>query len=164
MVLPQTSGVARAEKLMRQALGHAAHTLAGDVPVAALVFGPGDELLAAATNRREADGDPTAHAEVLAIRKAAALGRDGWRLSDCTLVVTLEPCCMCAGAIMGARVKEIIFGAFEPRTGACGSVWDLLRDPGTLHHPEVRGGVLAAECEELLKKFFLGLRRPESQL
>ncbi|KAA8719743.1 nucleoside deaminase [Corynebacterium spheniscorum] len=158
MVLPPTIGVARAEKLMRQAIAHAAHTPVEDVPVAALVFGPGDELLAAATNRREADGDPTAHAEILAIQQAAALGRDGWRLSDCTLVVTLEPCCMCAGAIMGARVKEIIFGAFEPRTGACGSVWDLLRDPGTLHHPEVRGGVLAAECEELLTEFFLNLR------
>lgn len=158
MVLPQSAGVARAENLMREALAYASHTPAGDVPVAALVFGPGDELLAAATNRREADGDPTAHAEVLAIQQAAALGLDGWRLNDCTLVVTLEPCCMCAGAIMGARVKEVIFGAFEPRTGACGSVWDLLRDPGTLHHPEVRGGVLAAQCQHLLTQFFLDLR------
>ena len=143
---------------MRRALEVAAATPRGDVPVGAIVLGPDGAELAAATNRREADGDPTAHAEVLAIRQAARHGLDGWRLSQCTLVVTLEPCAMCAGAIVGARVGRLIFGAFEPKTGACGSTVDVVRDSSVLHALEVRGGVLEGECAELLGRFFRGLR------
>lgn len=143
---------------MREALELARTTPEGDVPVAAIVYGPGGEVLARATNRREADGDPLAHAEVLALRSAAALSGDGWRLEDCTLVVTLEPCTMCAGAAVGARIGTIVFGAWEPKTGACGSLWDVVRDPRLVYRPGVRGGVLAEECGEMLVSFF-GQRR-----
>lgn len=131
----------------------------GDVPVGAVVFGPDGRELAAATNRREADADPTAHAEILALRAAAAVHGDSWRLTGCTLVVTLEPCAMCAGALVGARTGAVVFGAWEPRTGACGSVFDVARE-SPLHRVEVRGGVLDDECGRLLRTFF-SLRRSD---
>lgn len=155
--LPQVAGDARAEALMRRALEIAAETPAGDVPVGAVILGPDGRELGRGVNRREADNDPTAHAEILAIREAVQELGDAWRLENCTLVVTLEPCAMCAGALVGARIGSIIFGAYEPRTGACGSVWDVPRE-SPLHWAEVRGGVLAGECEELLRQFFARLR------
>ncbi|MDN6476730.1 MAG: nucleoside deaminase [Corynebacterium variabile] len=142
---------------MARALEVAASTPDGDVPVGAVVYAPGGTELAAATNRREADADPTAHAEVLALRAAAAAHGDAWRLTDCTLVVTLEPCAMCAGAMVGARVRTVVFGAWEPRTGACGSVFDVARE-SPLHAVEVRGGVLLDECEDLVREFFSSRR------
>ncbi|WP_425453882.1 nucleoside deaminase [Corynebacterium alimapuense] len=157
-VLPQARGLTRATLLMRRALDVAATTPPGDIPVGAVIFGPDGDELAWGTNRREADGDPTAHAEVVAIRAAVQVYGDAWRLSDCTLVVTLEPCTMCAGAIMGARIGELIFGAYEPKTGACGSLIDAVRAPGQLHRLAVRGGVLEQECAGLLGEFFSDLR------
>lgn len=151
--LPATLRDNRDDALMRRALAVAATTPDGDVPVGAVVVDPEGRELAAATNRREADADPTAHAEVLALRAAAAAHGDAWRLQDCTLVVTLEPCAMCAGAAVGARVGRILFGAHEPRTGACGSVVDVARD-SPLHTVAVRGGVRTTDCEELLSGFF----------
>ncbi|MGV0870110.1 nucleoside deaminase [Corynebacterium kalidii] len=138
---------------MRRALTVARSTPQVDVPVGAVVLGPDGRELACATNRRESDADPTAHAEVLALRAAARAHGDAWRLEDCTLVVTLEPCAMCAGAAVGARVGRILFGAREPRTGACGSVVDVARE-SPLHTVAVRGGVLSHECEGLLSDFF----------
>ncbi|MCJ7858856.1 nucleoside deaminase [Corynebacterium kalidii] len=138
---------------MRRALTVARSTPQVDVPVGAVVLGPDGRELACATNRRESDADPTAHAEVLALRAAARAHGDAWRLEDCTLVVTLEPCAMCAGAAVGARVGRILFGAREPRTGACGSVVDVARE-SPLHTVAVRGGVLSHECEVLLSDFF----------
>ncbi|HHU67838.1 nucleoside deaminase [Corynebacterium sp.] len=158
MTLPREEGLVRAERLMRRALEVARTTPPGDVPVGAVVFGPDGTELAAATNRREADADPTAHAEVLAIREAVVKHGDAWRLEGCTLVVTLEPCTMCVGALLGARVGELIFGAWEPKTGACGSLLDAVRAPGQLHRPQVRAGVLEGECAELLSGFFESLR------
>lgn len=143
---------------MRRALEVARTTPPGDVPVGAVIYGPDGTELASATNRREADADPTAHAEVLAIREAVRRHGDAWRLEGCTLVVTLEPCTMCAGALLGARVGELIFGAWEPKTGACGSLLDAVRAPGQLHRPQVRAGVLEEECAELLSGFFESLR------
>ncbi|WP_047260469.1 nucleoside deaminase [Corynebacterium uterequi] len=143
---------------MRRALAVARTTPVGDIPVGAVIFAPDGSELATGTNRREADGDPTAHAEVVAIRRAAQTYGDGWRLTGCELVVTLEPCVMCAGAAVGARVDSIVFGAWEPRTGACGSLVDAVRAPGAMHVPEVRGGVLGAETAELLSEFFETLR------
>ncbi|HJD79812.1 MAG TPA: nucleoside deaminase [Corynebacterium pollutisoli] len=143
---------------MRRALEVARTTPLGDVPVGAVLYGPDGRELAVATNRREADGDPTAHAEVLAIRRGVDKHGDAWRLTGCTLVVTLEPCTMCAGALLGARVGELIFGAWEPKTGACGSLIDAVRAPGQLHRPQVRGGVLEGECAALLEGFFESLR------
>lgn len=125
----------------------------GDVPVGAVVLSPDGDLLGAGTNRREADGDPTAHAEVLALR-AAASARGGWRLDGCSLVVTLEPCAMCAGAAVLARVQRIVLGAWDPKAGAAGSVWDLVRDRRVNHRVEVVGGVREAECGQLLTDFF----------
>lgn len=146
------------EALIRRALAVAARTPAEDVPVGALVLGPDGRELAAATNRRESDGDPFAHAEVLALREAARVLGDGWRLEDCTLVVTLEPCTMCAGAAVASRIGHIVFGAWEPRTGACGSLWDVVRDRRLVHRPEVRGGILEAECAAILEEFFRAKR------
>jgi tRNA(adenine34) deaminase len=124
-----------------------------DVPVGAILLGPDGTELAAAGNERELTGDPTGHAEVLAIRRAAArLG--SWRLADCTLVVTLEPCTMCAGALVLARISTLVFGAWEPRTGAVGSLWDVVRDTRLNHRPEVYAGVLETECATLLRDFF----------
>lgn len=142
---------------MREAIALAKTTPPGDVPVAALVYSPGGDIIGRGVNRRETDGDPTAHAELVALRQAArTLG--GWRLDGCEIVVTLEPCTMCAGAILGARCRSLVFGAFEPNTGAVGSLFDALRDPHHLHTVEVRGGVLQAEASQLLSDFFTQLR------
>ena len=142
---------------MRVALETATQTPAGDVPVGAVVFDGAGVVVGRGVNRREANCDPTAHAEVEAIRDAArTLGT--WRLDGCELVVTLEPCTMCAGAILGARVSSLVFGAWEPKTGAVGSVLDAIRDPRHLHTPEVRAGVLEAEAAKILAEFFEGLR------
>ncbi|WP_151641554.1 nucleoside deaminase [Corynebacterium sp. 11A] len=157
-VLPEPQYLKQARALMRRALEVAADTPVGDVPVGAVIVDPRGREVARATNRREADADPTAHAEVLAIRAAVQQLGDGWRLEDCTLVVTLEPCAMCAGAAIGARVGRIIFGAYEPKTGACGSVYDIPLDPLTVHHPELIGGILREECERLMQGFFRNLR------
>jgi tRNA(adenine34) deaminase len=128
----------------------------GDVPIGAAIFRDG-ELLAAAGNERELRRDPTAHAEILAIRAAAeALG--GWRLPGTTLYVTLEPCAMCAGAIVLARVPTVVLGAPDPKAGAAGSVLDVLAEPALNHHPELRTGVLEAECAALLREFFAARR------
>jgi tRNA(adenine34) deaminase len=128
----------------------------GDVPIGA-VIARGEELLGAAGNERELRADPTAHAEVLAIRAAAeALG--GWRLPGTTLYVTLEPCAMCAGAIVLARIPNVVFGAPDPKAGAAGSVLDVLAEPALNHRPEVSGGVLEAECAALLRGFFAARR------
>lgn len=157
-VLPEQSALTRARARMEHALAAARDTPAGDIPVGAVVFGPSGTPIAAATNRRQADNDPTAHAEVLALRAAAEkLGR--WRLEDCELVVTLEPCVMCAGAAVAARVGSIVFGAWEPKTGACGSYVDAVRAPGALYVPEVCGGVAEHESQRLIHSFFSDLRR-----
>lgn len=144
----------RWESMMRAALDAARTTNADDVPIGAVVFDPGGVELVRTSNRREADGDPTAHAEILALRAAAQRFGDGWRLSGCTIAVTVEPCTMCAGAITLARVDELIFGAWEPKTGAAGSLWDVVRDPRLSHRPQVRGGILADECRDLMLEFF----------
>jgi tRNA(adenine34) deaminase len=123
-----------------------------EVPVGAVVVRDGS-ILAAATNRTIRDQDPTAHAEVLAIREAASK-LDTWRLDQCTLYVTLEPCAMCAGAIVLSRMKRVVFGAWDEKAGMAGSVGDLLRHPRLNHRPEVRAGVLADECGALLEEFF----------
>ncbi|WP_374116398.1 nucleoside deaminase [Hoyosella sp. YIM 151337] len=125
-----------------------------DVPVGAVVFAPDGSILARAGNAREQLGDPTAHAEILALREAARVYGDGWRLEGTTLAVTLEPCTMCAGAIVLARVARLVFGAWEPKTGAVGSLWDVVRDRRLTHRPHVRGGVREAECVALLDAFF----------
>ncbi|MET1075542.1 MAG: nucleoside deaminase [Umezawaea sp.] len=141
--------------MVRAALAVARRASAtGDIPIGAVVFGPDGTELAAACNSREATGDPTAHAEVLALRAAAAVHGDGWRLSGCTLAVTVEPCTMCAGALVLARVDKVVFGAWEPRTGAVGSLWDVVRDRRLNHRPEVVGGVLEDDCAALLADFF----------
>lgn len=131
---------------------------AADVPVGAVVAGPDGAVLAAAGNAREARRDPTAHAEVLALRGAAA-ATGSWRLEGCLLVVTLEPCAMCAGAAVLARVARVVYGAADPKAGAAGSVWDLLRDRRLNWRPEVVPGVRAGECGELLRDFFRDRRR-----
>ena len=124
-----------------------------DVPVGAVVVGPDGAVLGRGHNAREGAGDPTAHAELLALRDAAAtLGR--WRLDDCTLVVTLEPCVMCAGATVLARVPRLVLGAWDPKAGACGSQWDVVRDRRMNHRVEVVGGVREDECATLLRTFF----------
>ena len=130
---------------------------AGDVPVGAVVLGRDGAVLATAGNRRERDADPTAHAEVLALRAAArALGRR--RLDDCTLVVTLEPCTMCAGALVAARVGTLVFGAFDPRAGAVASLFDVVRDPRLNHRPQVVSGIMAVPCSAVLDGFFADRR------
>lgn len=147
----------RAER-MNRAIDVARTTPPADIPVGAVVYAPDGTELATGTNRRETDGDPTAHAEIVAIRAASrALG--AWRLDGCELVVTLEPCTMCAGAILGARVTSLVFGAFEPKTGAVGSLMDVLRDPAHLHTVQVRGGVQEEETAALLSAYFGDLRR-----
>jgi tRNA(adenine34) deaminase len=129
----------------------------GDVPVGAVVLDRTGAVIGAGRNAREATGDPTAHAEVLALR-AAATAEGTWRLAGCSLVVTLEPCPMCAGAASLARVDRVVFGAWNPDYGAAGSTWDLLRDRRLGHRPEVVGGVLAQEAQALLDAFFAGQR------
>ena len=126
---------------------------AGDVPVGALVVDASGEFVGEVWNLREVAQDPTAHAEVVALR-AAATGLGSWRLEGCTLVVTMEPCPMCAGAAMLARVERIVLGAWDPKLGACGSVWDVVRDRRATHRPEVVGGVLEQECAEVVRRFF----------
>jgi tRNA(adenine34) deaminase len=129
---------------------------AGDVPIGAVIVHDG-VIIAAAGNRREADLDPTAHAEILAIREAAGV-LGGWRLPGTTLYVTLEPCAMCAGAIVLARIPRVVFGAKDAKAGAAGSVLDVLAEPELNHHPQVTGGVLADQCGRLLTGFFAARR------
>ena len=142
------------ERLIRAALEAAALAGADDVPIGAVVFSADGVELARAANARESLGDPTAHAEILALRAAAAMHGDGWRLEGATLAVTVEPCTMCAGALVMSRVARVVFGAWEPKTGAVGSLWDVVRDRRLTHRPEVRGGVLEAECAALMEGFF----------
>ncbi|GGF19261.1 nucleoside deaminase [Williamsia phyllosphaerae] len=144
--------------LMLMALEAAKLSGPQDVPVGAVVLDPYGVELARSGNTRERDGDPTAHAEVLALRAAAARHGDGWRLEDCTLVVTLEPCVMCAGAITMSRIGRLVFGAWEPKTGAVGSLWDVVRDRRLTHRPEVIGGVREEQCAELVRTFFVDRR------
>ncbi len=142
------------EDAMRAALADAQNAIAtGDVPVGAVIFNSAGEIIATSHNERELKKDPTAHAEIVAIR-AACKKLDTWRLDNHTLVVTLEPCAMCASAISQARISTVVFGAWDEKAGAAGSLWDLLRDPRALHKVEVRAGVLADECAQLLKNFF----------
>ena len=142
------------EDAVRAAIAAAGLAGSDDVPIGAVVFGPDGVELARAANAREELGDPTAHAEILALRAAAKVYGDGWRLEGTTIAVTVEPCTMCAGALVMARVKRLVFGAWEPKTGAAGSLWDVVRDRRLTHRPEVRGGVLAEGCAALLEAFF----------
>jgi tRNA(adenine34) deaminase len=139
---------------MRAALDEARHAReSADVPIGAVVLDAGGEIVGRGHNVRERDGDPTGHAELVACRRAAeAVGT--WRLSGCTLVVTLEPCTMCAGAIVLSRLERLVFGAYDAKAGAVGSLWDVVRDRRLNHRPEVVGGVLADECTALLDDFF----------
>jgi tRNA(adenine34) deaminase len=130
----------------------------GDVPVGAVILDGAGEIVGMGTNEREFSQDPTAHAEMVAIRNAAD-GLHSWRLENHTLVVTLEPCSMCAGAIAQARIPRLVFGAWDEKAGAVGSIWDVLRDPRALYKVEVTTGVLADECAQLLRTFFLGQRQ-----
>ncbi len=142
------------DRWMRLALDEAERTRpSGDVPVGAVVVGPDGSVAGRGHNVREAEGDPTGHAELQALRAAAA-GLGQWRLTGCTLVVTLEPCTMCAGALVLARVDRLVYGAEDPKAGAAGSMWDLVRDRRLNHRPEVVGGVLAQDCGDLLRAFF----------
>ena len=143
---------------MGEALGLARSTAAdGDVPVGALVVDPDGVVIGRGRNTRERDGDPTGHAEVVAIREAAtSIGE--WRLEGCTLVVTLEPCTMCAGAIVASRLDRLVFGAFDDKAGAVGSLWDVVRDRRLNHRPEVVSGVRADESSGLLREFFASHR------
>jgi tRNA(adenine34) deaminase len=144
---------------MRRALELAERAAAaGDVPVGALVVSAAGVVIGEGWNEREAHGDPTAHAEVVAIRAAAA-DTGSWRLEGCTLVVTMEPCPMCAGAAMLARLDRVVLGAWDPKLGACGSVWDVLRDRRATHRAEVVGGVLEDQCGSMVRRFFETHRR-----
>jgi tRNA(adenine34) deaminase len=147
----------RDEYFMRMAIREAQRASEhDDVPIGAVLV-RGEEIVATGHNERELRGDPTAHAEVLALREAArALG--SWRVLDSVLYVTLEPCAMCAGAVVLARVPRVVFGAYDPKAGACGSVLDVLAEPALNHRPEVAGGLLAPECGELLSAFFAARR------
>ena len=143
------------EEAMRVAIEHAkiASVACRDVPVGAVILNANGDLISTGNNQRELLNDPTAHAEIVAIRHAAkALGN--WRLDGCTIIVTLEPCAMCAGAITQSRISKVVFGAWDEKAGASGSVWDLLRDPRALHKVEVTNGVLEEECSAMLKEFF----------
>lgn len=145
------------ERWMRQAIAEAKRASAhGDVPIGAVVVRQG-ELLGRGHNRREIDGDPLAHAELIALAQAARRV-EGWRLMGTTLYATLEPCAMCAGALVNARVERLVFGAHDPKGGFCGSLGDLVRDPRLNHRLTVVGGVLEEECSALLKGFFARLR------
>ena len=137
---------------MRRALAVASSS-GVDVPVGAVIYDAAGAELASAGNERERLGDPTAHAEILALRRAAAAAGT-WRLDGCTLVVTVEPCTMCAGALVLARVSALVFGAWEPKTGAVGSLWDVVRDRRLNHRPEVYGGVLERDCAALMRDYF----------
>lgn len=142
------------EALIRAALEAARAAGPRDVPIGAVIVDADGRELARAANAREEAGDPTAHAEILALRAAAGVLGDGWRLTGTTLAVTVEPCTMCAGALVMARVERVVFGAWEPKTGAVGSLWDVVRDRRLTHRPQVRGGVLAEECAAPLEEFF----------
>jgi len=143
---------------MRLALQQAEHApMHADVPIGAVVV-RGEEVLAGAHNERELRQDPTAHAELIALRRAAVVA-GSWRLLDAVLYVTLEPCAMCAGAIVLARVPRVVFGAYDPKAGACGSVLDVLGEPRLNHRPHVRGGVLAQESSQSLSDFFAARRQ-----
>ena len=142
------------ERLIRAALEAARTAGPRDVPIGAVVFAADGTELARAANVREATGDPAGHAEIVAMRAAARVLGDGWRLEGTTLAVTVEPCTMCAGALVLARVARVVFGAWEPKTGAVGSLWDGVRDRRLNHRPEVVGGVMADECAGLLEEFF----------
>ena len=146
------------EHLIEAALAAAVQADPRDVPVGAVIVDPQGRVIATAANAREATSDPTAHAEILAIRQAVAVLGDGWRLTGCTIAVTLEPCTMCAGAITLARLDRLVFGAWEPKTGAVGSLWDVVRDRRNTHRPQVRGGVLEDRCAAVLRDFFAGQR------
>jgi len=146
------------ERMIRAALAAAAPApAAGEVPIGAVLFDAEGAPLAAACNAREATKDPTAHAEILVLR-AASQAAGTWNLSGTTLAVTAEPCTMCAGALVQARVSAVVFGCWEPKTGAAGSLWDVLRDRRLNHRLQVRGGVLAPECAALLVDFFAARR------
>ncbi|HEX6516947.1 MAG TPA: tRNA adenosine(34) deaminase TadA [Nocardioidaceae bacterium] len=145
---------------MRWALDEARAALpSGDVPVGCVVIDTDGRVIGRGHNGREALGDPTAHAEVVALRAAASV-RGKWRLEGCTLVVTLEPCTMCAGALVLSRVSRLVFGAYDDKAGAVGSLWDVVRDRRLNHRPEVIAGVLAEECTDQLREFFLAHREP----
>jgi tRNA(adenine34) deaminase len=147
----------RDDHFMRLALREAARAMAHeDVPIGAVLVSEG-EVTAAAHNERELRQDPTAHAEIIALRDAARLA-DSWRLLDAVLYVTLEPCAMCAGAIILARVARVVYGASDPKAGACGSVLDVLSEPRLNHRPDVAGGLLAEDCGALLSGFFASRR------
>ena len=149
------------QELMREALEVAQNASAsGDVPVGALIVNAAGEIVATGHNERELHNDPTAHAEIVAIRRATEkIGE--WRLENHTIVVTLEPCPMCAGAIAQSRISTVIFGAWDEKAGAVGSVWDLLRDPRSLNKVQVRAGVLADDCAALLKEFIQEVRKKD---
>lgn len=155
----EVAGPGSYDAVMRAALDVARQARSSDdVPVGAVVIDAGGSIVATGHNEREAGHDPTAHAEIVALRAAAkALG--SWRLDGCTLVVTLEPCTMCAGAAVLARVARLVFGAYDPKAGAAGSLWDVVRDRRLNHRPEVVGGVLEEEAAALLLDFFEGHRR-----
>ena len=143
------------DSAMRRALELAAAAQEwGDTPIGAVVLGADGAVIAEAANEREKRGDPTAHAEVLALRAAAAVHGDGWRLTGATLVVTLEPCTMCAGASVLARVARVVYGADDPKAGAVGSLWDVVRDRRLNHRPQDTGGVRAEESGALLRAIF----------
>ena len=158
----------RWDDAMRLALAAAAQAAVRpdrpDVPIGAVVLDPAGDVVSVAANERELTGDPTAHAEVLALRRAATWHQDsthhprtaheGWRLDGHTLVVTLEPCTMCAGALVLARIERLVFGAYDPKAGAVASLFDVVRDPRLNHRVDVRGGILEAECGEVLRTFF----------
>jgi len=148
-------------EMMRVALDAARNAIAsGDIPVGAAIFNSKGVVVAIGHNERELHNDPTAHAEVVAIRRAAEkLGV--WHLTDHTLVVTLEPCAMCAGAIAQSRLQTVVFGAWDEKAGAVGSMWDLLRDPRSTFRTEVRAGILADECGELIKSFIQEVRKKD---
>jgi tRNA(adenine34) deaminase len=173
--MERTGYTAAFEPAMRQALAEAAAAAGditgdkgktgtrsepSDVPVGAVVLDRSGSVIARGRNRREATGDPTAHAEIEAIR-AAGQAAGGWHLDGCTLVVTLEPCTMCAGAVVLARLARLVYGAADPKAGAAGSLWDVLRDRRLGHMPEVIGGVLDEECGALLRAFFAARRTPQ---
>ncbi len=146
------------QSLMQQAIFLAQEVKSsGDVPVGALIVNEAGEILSSGKNEREKDNDPTAHAEIVAIRKASEK-IDSWRLDDLTLIVTLEPCVMCAGAILQSRIKRLVFGAFDQKAGAVGSIVDVIRDKRVLTKVEVLSGVLEANCAKLIQEFFLQKR------
>jgi tRNA(adenine34) deaminase len=148
-------------EMMRIALEQARKAVAsGDVPVGAAIFNASGELIATGHNERELHKDPTAHAEIVAIRRASERLGD-WHLTDHTLVVTLEPCAMCAGAIAQSRLQTVVFGAWDEKAGAVGSMWDLLRDPRSTFRTEVRAGVLEQECSDLIKGFIQEVRKKD---